>query len=342
MKKLLLLTAILLVFGADSFATKKYSKNSGAFTTAANWINGVAPVNNDTIIIQSGHVMTVNSNLFSNSTYLFLIIVGTLDLTDNGKISLGGTAKVIIETGGTILGDGSNDQISIGGGPSEYTGVQGTITGPTFITNGVSPAKPPAGFGGCSGCYTPGTIPLPVLIKYFVSENQPEDRILLKWATVSEKDFEQFVIQRSVDGINYTDIGAVAGAGRNLSDVTTKYSFEDEFPLLGLTYYRLKAVDLDGEFEFFGPVAVRIHGEKIFSVYPNPASGNKIYFQQNFSASELDHVILSNQNGVELYNGSIRDLQSTVTFESRLPSGIYVVRYIGQNFENVSRLIVKN
>jgi hypothetical protein len=341
MKKLLLLTAILLVFGADSYATKKYSKNSGAFNTAANWIGGVTPVDNDTIIIQSGHIMTVSSNLYSNSTYMFIIIVGTLDLTNNGKISLDATAKVIIETGGTILGDGSNDQISIGGGPSEYTGAQGTITGPTYVSNGDSPDKPPTGFGGC-GCYTPGTVPLPVVIKYFVSEKKTADRVLLKWATVSEKDFDQFIIQRSVDGINYADIGSVAGAGRNISDVTTTYSFADGFPLLGLSYYRMKAVDLDGEFEFFGPIAVRIQGEKLFSVYPNPSSGNKIYFQQNFSASELDHVIISNQNGVELYNVSISDLQNTIAFESRLASGVYLVRYIGQNFQNVSRLIVKN
>jgi hypothetical protein len=341
MKNLLLISAIVLVFAADSFATKKYSKNSGAFSTAANWIGGAAPVNNDTIIIQSGHVMTVSSNLYSNSTYMFIIIVGTLDLTNNGKISLDATAKVIIETGGTILGDGSNDQISIGGGPSEYTGSQGTITGPTYVSNGDSPDKPPTGFGGC-GCYTPGTVPLPVVIKYFVSEQETADRILLKWATVSEKDFDQFIIQRSVDGINYADIGSVAGAGRNISDVTTKYSFADEFPLLGLSYYRIKALDLDGEFDFYGPVAVRVQGEKIFSVYPNPASGNKIYFQQNFDPSETDHVIISNQSGLELFNASVGDLQHAIMFESSLATGIYMIRYIGHDFENVSRLVVKN
>ena len=39
----------------------------------------------------------------------------------------------------------------------------------------------------------------------------------------------------------------------------------------GLLYYRLKQTDFNGDFEYFGPVAVNLEGIDIISLYPNPA-----------------------------------------------------------------------
>lgn len=147
---------ILLFVSISSQAAVKYSKTSGAWTTAANWIGGV-PVANDTVFILSQHDMAVSSNLYSNSTYMFVIILGTLDLTANGKLNFNASAKVIIETGGSILGDGNNDQISFGGGTSEYRGgVQGNVTGPAYVGDNHSPTSG-EGTSGC-GCYSSASV----------------------------------------------------------------------------------------------------------------------------------------------------------------------------------------
>lgn len=82
---------------------------------------------------------------------MFLIIMGTLDLTNNGKLSFSASSKVIIETGGRILGNGNSDQISLGTASAEYTGAQGNVTGPAYVGDGHSPTSG-EGTSGC-GCY---------------------------------------------------------------------------------------------------------------------------------------------------------------------------------------------
>lgn len=67
---------------------------------------------------------------------------------------------------------------------------------------------------------------------------------MLEWSTSLELNSERFIIQRSLDGIVYEDIGRVDAAG--LSNQETPYHFMD----IGINdekaYYRLKQVDDDG------------------------------------------------------------------------------------------------
>lgn len=150
--KSIVVILLVLVTITASHARKIYSSGSGNWTTTGTWVGGIVPVANDTVIIQNTHSVAVTANLYSNSTYMFLIILGTLDLTNNGKMSFSSTSKIIIETGARILGNNSADQISIGTGGAEYTGSQGTITGPSYVSNGHSPTSG-EGTAGC-GCYS--------------------------------------------------------------------------------------------------------------------------------------------------------------------------------------------
>lgn len=150
--KTILIFLLLIVTVSNSYARKIYSSGSGNWTASGSWVGGVVPVANDTVIIQNTHTISVTGNLYSNSTYMFLIILGTLDLTNNGKMSFNASSNIIIETGARILGNNNADQISIGTGGAEYTGSQGTITGPSYIKNGHTPISN-EGTSGC-GCYS--------------------------------------------------------------------------------------------------------------------------------------------------------------------------------------------
>jgi len=148
-RKTILIGLLFLMLSSASFAAKKYSAASGNWTTGSTWIGGVVPANNDTVFVLKQHTITVNSNVNLSSSYVFLVIIGTLDMTDNGKLSFDAASKVIIETGGRILGNGNSDQISIGGGSAEYDGGLGNITGPSNISNG----DPPVSGEGTGGFY---------------------------------------------------------------------------------------------------------------------------------------------------------------------------------------------
>ncbi len=150
--KAIFIGLLVISISSSSFARKIYSAGTGNWTATGSWVGGIVPVANDTVIIQNANTISVTSNLYSNSTYMFLIILGTLDLTDNGKMSFNASSKVIIEAGAQILGNGNQDQLSIGTGPIEYTGGMGNITGPSYVSNGHTPVSG-EGTSGC-GCYT--------------------------------------------------------------------------------------------------------------------------------------------------------------------------------------------
>lgn len=168
----------LLTFSHLAEARKIYSRQTGNWTTTTSWVGGVVPVSGDTVIIQYSHTISVTANLYSNSTYMFLVILGTLDLTNNGKMSFSAASNIIIETGARILGNNNADQISVGTGSPEYSGSSGNITGPSYVNNGHSPVSG-EGTGGC-GCYTGiGNCVITSSDGYSVSINVSAQRIVV-------------------------------------------------------------------------------------------------------------------------------------------------------------------
>ncbi len=112
--------------------------------------------------------------------------------------------------------------------------------------------------------------------------------VRLTWSTAAEINNEYFSLERSEDGKNFEEIGQVRGSG----NTTTRrdYSFVDDAPLSGESYYRLKQTDYDGKYEIFDPKHVVIKqtilDESKITVWPNP-------FEDHF---DLD--IESDQRGV--------------------------------------------
>ncbi|MBC7949452.1 MAG: T9SS type A sorting domain-containing protein, partial [Chitinophagaceae bacterium] len=100
---------------------------------------------------------------------------------------------------------------------------------------------------------------------------------ILKWTTTNEQQNVGFEVQRSTDGVNYSNIGFVNTlAPGGYSNGELNYTFEDNSPATTRkSYYRLNQKDIDGR----GKLSkfVLINGEKPFTiaisgVFPNPAT----------------------------------------------------------------------
>jgi hypothetical protein len=76
---------------------------------------------------------------------------------------------------------------------------------------------------------------LPVKLQSFEAARK-ENKILLKWLTTEEEHQTQFEIERSSDGQKFTRIGMMNGISVNGSS----YSYTDDHPLQGTSFYRLK------------------------------------------------------------------------------------------------------
>lgn len=95
--------------------------------------------------------------------------------------------------------------------------------------------------------------PLPVQLTQFTGAAEGSVN-RLNWATASEIDNASFEIEKSRNGINFITCGTVQGAGN--SSVTQQYSFVDVNPFYETTYYRLKQIDFDGDYEYSNTVSV--------------------------------------------------------------------------------------
>ena len=100
--------------------------------------------------------------------------------------------------------------------------------------------------GTLSGIYSATTLPLE-LISF---EARPKDKdVILDWTTAYEENFEGFLIERSLDGETFLEIGTKESLGNSIS--RTEYQWIDQnVPSVNRLYYRLKMMDLDGLFEY--------------------------------------------------------------------------------------------
>jgi len=87
--------------------------------------------------------------------------------------------------------------------------------------------------------------PLPVNLIHFAAA-QVNGNVKLDWTTASEINNDYFVIESSVDAVNFEEVTRLSGAGN--SNVILNYRAFDNAPHPGVSYYRLKQVDYDGKF----------------------------------------------------------------------------------------------
>ncbi|HLP36248.1 T9SS type A sorting domain-containing protein [Lacibacter sp.] len=115
---------------------------------------------------------------------------------------------------------------------------------------------------------------LPVTLANF-NAVQRSSKVNLTWETLFELNNDGFEIERRIGSGAYQKIAFVDSKAPGGNGDAFSYSFEDATNLpKGVTYYRLRQVDLDGRATYSEIKAVRTgNGTIILSVYPNPSRG---------------------------------------------------------------------
>ncbi|MCF1716971.1 T9SS type A sorting domain-containing protein [Flavihumibacter sp. RY-1] len=135
----------------------------------------------------------------------------------------------------------------------------------------------------------------------------------LNWSTSLEVNNEEYTIERSADGQNFTAIGNVPGIGNTTS--ISRYSFKDTNPLSGSAYYRIKQTDRDGKFSYSD--VIRVSNNEValkgIRLFPNPVSGNMPLTIENGNWSNKK-VTITIYNAV---GGIVRQEQITFGSDSR-------------------------
>ncbi|MFM9055432.1 MAG: T9SS type A sorting domain-containing protein [Bacteroidota bacterium] len=220
-----------------------------------------------------------------------------------------------------------------GGGGAVHLSQVGTMSintsgGSNGITNslGVTEFIPNGATSGASGYLYIGTV-LPVeLLSFLAIPNQRT--VLLKWSTATESNNDFFTIDHSHDGINFSQLTTVPGAGNS----TTPLNYEGihALPFDGYNYYILKQTDFDGSSKTYGPVVVFFDKEASngghISVSPVPFS-DYIHVILPYIAGTNAVLVLSDQLGKVILVRQVETNMGSNTFRlnelDRLPKGIY-------------------
>lgn len=184
--------------------------------------------------------------------------------------------------------------------------------------------------------------PLPIeLISFNAKEN--EDQVDLSWVTATEINNDFFTIERSATGRDFEAIAFVDGAGN--SNKVLSYSLTDEQPLDGVSYYRLKQTDFNGEYAYSDIVAVEfdVQESRVWTVYPNPGNGAALFLKIDEGTPESQVLVRDvagrvwHQQTLDLSGG----LSPQLDLVNTLPAGIYFVTLVTGEEQETKRLIVQ-
>jgi hypothetical protein len=128
----------------------------------------------------------------------------------------------------------------------------------------------PDGATICCDAYVPAAIILPMKVTSFNAVVNANNSVSLNWVSELEIGSSKYVVQKSADGKNFTDMAEIPSAGNSVKQV--KYNFSDTKFNSGFSYFRLKQVDKDGRTEYSRVVYVNNTKASglVKAVSPNP------------------------------------------------------------------------
>ena len=168
----------------------------------------------------------------------------------------------------------------------------------------------------------------PVEMTVFTATTE-ENKVKLKWQTVTELNNSGFEVQRKTsNGNEFKVLAFVKGKGNSM--VLNEYYYEDLNRTPGVYFYRLKQVDFDGSFEYSNTIEVEITSPTEFSLeqnYPNPFNPST-NIQYAISSRQFVTIKIFNSLGEEIET-LVNEFQEAgihsklYIVNSTLPSGVY-------------------
>ncbi len=233
------------------------------------------------------------------------------DLTGLGSVTASDLRLLIDTDGDGTFADETaiSGATSIGGNVYQFTNVTGIVNNLRFTL----------------GTINNNQTPLPVeLVRFEAAPKCEEQTVQFMWTTASEINNDYFVLERSKDASNWEEIERCDGAGNTTA--TINYTSVDKTPLSGVSFYRLKQVDFNGEFTYSQVESVNLTCKDDLTVHPNPTT---------------DHVKLTGENleelgQIEIYNALGEKMSALIKHTKRsgseivldltaLPAGVYYI-----------------
>jgi len=169
--------------------------------------------------------------------------------------------------------------------------------------------------------------PLPIELADFDAQCI-DNSVMLRWYTVSETNNETFSLEKSTNGVEFIEITSIPGAIN--SNTVLSYSFLDE-NANGLSYYRIKQIDIDGTFTYSDVITSNcgeFNGVEIVTAYEGNADQLNIVISSTFEANfNLEVMDMSGKVVISQPSTFIGEGMTNIGLDkSLLSTGIYLIR----------------
>lgn len=328
----------LLMLICTVFSNFKTNASTGNAVINSNWnntmtwsFNGVnrLPSCADTLVVPATKTVTVSSqhDYTACISPMIIYVYGILQFNNGNKLDLPCGSVVFIMSGGTVK------KSTAGGGSSTLISICGTV-------------EWKAGDGPLSGIDTLGTVvTLPIDLISFEAKKMKRS-VKLNWSTATEINNSYFTIERSTNGTEFYEIAKVNGSGN--STFIRSYSYDDNSPASGVSYYRLRQTDFDGKTEVFSPVAVNFKKEDSNNidvvVLKNPFNNYLKIAVDTYLKGKIE-IRLFDVQGNTAYSSSELMSENATVLTNDLPDlkpGIYFLQVTVENVSSKMVQVVRN
>ena len=186
-----------------------------------------------------------------------------------------------------------------------------------------------------NGCVITNINILPVTLNNFFIE-QSGGNALLKWDVSLEQGVVHYSVERSKDGVMFTDIITIEGSGTSAMNKT--YSYLDASAEQGTVYYRIKIAQDDGGISYSPVKLINNLSGSTVKAYPNPITGNSFTINVPEGLLPASLSILDAQGRI-IYESKVMLPISTIN--ASLTTGVYALKVIGKDNSTVIQKIIK-
>ncbi len=185
--------------------------------------------------------------------------------------------------------------------------------------------------------------PVPVELLHFGASPR-ENAITLEWQTASEVNSAGFELQRSTDeGRIFEKIAWIDSQQGNSIDLRT-YQYTDSEVKKGVPYYyRLKQIDLDGQFEFSPVVHAQLSEKAALHIWPNPVTDQLTVQLDAPTTATTNRVEIVDITGKTVWSSTIEKEELTAGYPltiNDLEKGTYII-VVKNEFQIETRRFVK-
>lgn len=184
---------------------------------------------------------------------------------------------------------------------------------------------------------------LPVKLQSFAALYDRKD-VQLTWITSMEENFSHFVIEKSIDGKNFSNAAVVLSTGTSKGQEAT-YSFKDKnvSSASAMLYYRIRFVENTGESSYSDVRVIRLTKEQKtlqLTTYPNPVTDQLRVTLPNAWQGKSVMLEVFNSNGSKVQGLQINNASQTETIKfGAFSKGFYVVKATCEDIMAEQRII---